>query len=203
MQFSDSIKKLASLVPWRQNAKWRKTSIESTVTKPKTPRSLADILEDWGLSKYSVLWSGCLSLSNTKPARFTRGFKISFTPRSDLTCLTTYPSTPPERDTHPLLILLSVRTCSKLAEEYKLVNMPARRTLVVLLCCRFNVLTFSVSLTSLGMGLSPSGFSFSSFFLIFFWLWFVLWEAEDFADQGITVPKKSYDHLGLSPMRPD
>jgi len=106
----------------------------------------------------------CLSLSNTKPACFTRGFKISFTPRSDLACLTTYPFTPPERDTHPLLILLSVRTCSELPEEYKLVNMPARRTLVVLLCCRFNVLTFSVSLTSLGMGLSPSGFSFSSFF---------------------------------------
>jgi len=111
-------------------------------------------------------------------ACFTRGIKISIrwrsrviwwatvpiTFRSDLTCLTTYPSTPPERDTHPLLILASARTCSELPEEYKLVNMPARRTLVVLLCCGFNVLTFSVSLTSVGMGLSPSGFSFSFFF---------------------------------------
>jgi len=31
----DTIKKLESLVPWRQNANWRKTSTESTVTSPK------------------------------------------------------------------------------------------------------------------------------------------------------------------------
>jgi len=30
----------------------------------------------WGLSKHSALWSGCESLSSTKPARFTRGIKI-------------------------------------------------------------------------------------------------------------------------------
>ena len=32
MQFSGTMKKLVSLVPWRQNAKCRKTSTESTVT---------------------------------------------------------------------------------------------------------------------------------------------------------------------------
>jgi len=32
------------------------------------------------------------------------------TPRPDLTSLTTYPSTPPERDTHLILILASART---------------------------------------------------------------------------------------------
>jgi len=34
MQFSGTIKKLASLILWRQNAKWQKTSAESTVTGP-------------------------------------------------------------------------------------------------------------------------------------------------------------------------
>jgi len=29
------------------------------LSKPKTLRSLGDILEDWGLSKHSALWSGC------------------------------------------------------------------------------------------------------------------------------------------------
>ena len=29
------------------------------------------------------------------------------------------------------------------------------------------------------------------------------WEVEDFTDLGTTVPKKSYHHLGLSPMRPN
>ena len=33
MQFLGTIKKLASLVPWRQNAKWQKPLTESTVTK--------------------------------------------------------------------------------------------------------------------------------------------------------------------------
>jgi len=35
IQFVGAIKKVGSLVPWRQNAKWRKTSTESTVTGPK------------------------------------------------------------------------------------------------------------------------------------------------------------------------
>jgi len=35
MQFLGAIKKVASLDPWRQNEKWRKTSSESTVTGPK------------------------------------------------------------------------------------------------------------------------------------------------------------------------
>jgi len=35
MQFLGTIKKLASLVPWRQNAKWRKISTELTITGPK------------------------------------------------------------------------------------------------------------------------------------------------------------------------
>jgi len=35
MQFLGSVKKLASLVLWRQNAKWRKISTKSTVTGPK------------------------------------------------------------------------------------------------------------------------------------------------------------------------
>ena len=30
-----------------------------------------------------------------------------------------------------------------------------------------------------------------------------LWEVEDFVDLGDPVPKKSYHHLGLSPMRPN
>ena len=35
MQFSSgTIQKLASLVPWRQNAKWREISTESTITGP-------------------------------------------------------------------------------------------------------------------------------------------------------------------------
>jgi len=34
-QFLGAMKKVAGLVPWRQNAKWRKTSTESTVTGPK------------------------------------------------------------------------------------------------------------------------------------------------------------------------
>ena len=29
------------------------------LSKPKTLRSLGDILEDWGLSKHSALWSWC------------------------------------------------------------------------------------------------------------------------------------------------
>jgi len=35
MHFSGAIKEVTSLDPWRQNAKWRKTSSESTVTGPK------------------------------------------------------------------------------------------------------------------------------------------------------------------------
>jgi len=35
MQFLDAIKKVASLVPWRQNAKWQQTSTESTIIGPK------------------------------------------------------------------------------------------------------------------------------------------------------------------------
>jgi len=31
----------------------------------------------------------------------------------------------------------------------------------------------------------------------------MLWEVEDFAFLGTPVPKKSYHHLGLSPMRPN
>ena len=38
MQFLGTIKKLASLVPWRQNAKWRKISTELTVTGPNYVR---------------------------------------------------------------------------------------------------------------------------------------------------------------------
>ena len=30
-----------------------------------------------------------------------------------------------------------------------------------------------------------------------------LWKVEDLTDLGTTVPKKSYHHSGLSPMRPD
>ena len=50
----------------------------------------------------------------------------STNPRPDLTCLTTYPYTPPERDTHPILILASARTWSKLPDESKLVNIPVQ-----------------------------------------------------------------------------
>jgi len=35
MHFLGAIKKVASLTPWRQNAKWRKNFSESTVTGPK------------------------------------------------------------------------------------------------------------------------------------------------------------------------
>jgi len=35
MQFLGAMEKVASLDPSRQNAKWRKTSSESTVTGPK------------------------------------------------------------------------------------------------------------------------------------------------------------------------
>jgi len=35
MQFFGAMKKLASLVLWRQNAEWREISTESTVTGPK------------------------------------------------------------------------------------------------------------------------------------------------------------------------
>jgi len=35
MQFLGAIKKVASLVPWRQNAKWRKPPTDLTVTEPK------------------------------------------------------------------------------------------------------------------------------------------------------------------------
>jgi len=35
MQFLGTITKLASLVPWRQNAKWWKISTKSTVTSSK------------------------------------------------------------------------------------------------------------------------------------------------------------------------
>jgi len=38
MQFLCTIKKVASLNPWRQNAKWRKPLTDSTVTKPKYVR---------------------------------------------------------------------------------------------------------------------------------------------------------------------
>jgi len=61
---------------------------------------------------------------STKSPRFTRGTKIPIlwrprvicwatkpiNPRPDLTCLTTYPYTPPGRDTHPILILASADT---------------------------------------------------------------------------------------------
>jgi len=35
MQFLGAIEKVASLIPWRQNTKWRKTFTESTVTDSK------------------------------------------------------------------------------------------------------------------------------------------------------------------------
>jgi len=35
MHFLGAINKVASLVPWRQNAKWRKTPTDLTVTEPK------------------------------------------------------------------------------------------------------------------------------------------------------------------------
>jgi len=35
MQFTGAIKKVASLDPWRQNAKWQKNSSESTITGPE------------------------------------------------------------------------------------------------------------------------------------------------------------------------
>ena len=40
-------------------------------------------------------------------------------------------------------------------------------------------------------------------FLPAFWCFDYLWEVKDFADLGTTVPKKSYHHLGLPPMRPN
>ena len=99
-------------------------TIFSPAQKAPQKEPLGDILADRGLSKHSALWSGCSSLSSTKPAHCTRGIQIpvrwrprviwwateSITPRPDLTCLTTYPSTHPERDTHPIPILASART---------------------------------------------------------------------------------------------
>jgi len=35
MQFLGAISKVASLVPWCQNAKWRKNPTDLTVTEPK------------------------------------------------------------------------------------------------------------------------------------------------------------------------
>jgi len=35
MRFLGAIKKVASLVPWRHNAKWQKTPTDSTATEPK------------------------------------------------------------------------------------------------------------------------------------------------------------------------
>jgi len=104
---------------------------------------------------------------------------------------------------------------SKLPEDSKLVNIPAGRTLVVLLCCGVNRLivrlsssqvrkTASVSLTSLRW----------VSLLVFFWknkwpkkernvLLCLSWEVEDFAHLVTPVATKSYHHLGPSPMRPN
>ena len=102
-----------------------------------------------------------------------------------------------------------------LPEEYKLVNIPATRTPVVLLCCGVIRLivrsrssqmrkTVSVSLTSLGR---------VSFLRVFFpFLFFkkqVLlrfarsWEVEDSAVSGTPVSKKYFHYQGPSPMRPN
>jgi len=62
---------------------------------------------------------------------------------SDLTCLTTYLSTPPERDTHPILTWIQLPE-----EEYKLVN----------------ILVQQLSNAN-NAGVSPSGFLFFPFFL--------------------------------------
>jgi len=53
-------------------------------------------------------------------------------------------------------------------------------------------------------GVSPSGFLISSFFFQKTSVALLkLWEVEDFANFGTPMPKKSYHHLGLSPMRPN
>jgi len=54
-------------------------------------------------------------------------------------------------------------------------------------------------------GVFPSGFlfSFSFFFKKTSVALLKLWEVTDFANLGTPVPKKSYHHLGLSPMRPN
>jgi len=75
--------------------------------------------------------------------------------------------------------------CIELPEEYKLVSIPARRTLVVLLCC--GVITDFSGDGSLSLGF------FFSFFSFFFKKTSVallkLWEVEDYSDLGTPCPR--------------
>ena len=105
-------------------------------------------------------------------------------------------------------------SCDTLPEDYKLVNIPARRTSVVLLCCEVNRLTVSLSSSQIRKTVSVSStslgrVSFLRGFSLFFkkskvLLWFALsHEVQDFAVSGTPVPKKSFHYLGPSPMRPN
>ena len=93
----------------------------------------------------------------------------------------TEPSTPPERDTHPLLALNFQRSINSSISQFSSSQM--RTTRVSLLRVVFSSSFFSFKKTSVAL--------------------LKLWEVEDFADLGTTLPKRSYHHLGLSPMRPN
>ena len=107
-------------------------------------------------------------------------------------------------------------SCSRdtLPEEYKLVNIPARRTPVILLCCGVNriIVRLSSSQTQKTVGVSLTSLCRVLFLRVFFFLLFCLLkqvllclfgEVKDFIDLGTTISKKSYHHLGVSPMWPN
>jgi len=102
------------------------------------------------------------------------------TPRPDLTCRTTYLSTLPERDTHPILIRHDPNSQRSTNSS---ISFQMRPTRVSLLRVFFFFASFFLQKKSVAL--------------------LKLWEVKDFANLGTPVPKKSYHHLDLSQMRPN
>jgi len=62
MQFSGTIKTLASLFPRLQNAKWRKTPTDSTVIEPKYVGILIFLHIPRALEQGQICMSGCIRM---------------------------------------------------------------------------------------------------------------------------------------------
>ena len=138
----------------------------------------------------------------------------------------TEPSTPLERDTHPLLALNSQRSIISSISRFGSSQMQTTRVslfLSFLLGFRRPNLITGLSgwrtpdwplrtqepVPDRRTGALPSFSLLRVFFFSFFFfkktsvVVLKLWEVEDFADLGTTLPKRSYHHSGLSPMRPN
>jgi len=104
-------------------------------------------------------------------------------------------------------------SCDILPGEHKLVNIPARRNPVVLLCCGVNWLV--VKLSSSQMCVSSTFLGGVSFLRIFLFPFLFPWKNKCCFDLlgrgrwrisqflGTSVSKKSFHYSGTSPMRPN